>query len=162
MKVSLKHLSFIADKLSLHYCFLWIIISQWLHLHNPHIKTVISDLSETWNSWSFGGKIKLFFSILPLSITRPALSLGALSELKEGKVRIKKNRLYLTRYCLKRFYVVSHLIILNVALFSGHRWKTKLLKVKKLTKSEHLIGCEFKSWKSVVYWWASYLPLPQT
>ena len=50
--------------------------------------------------------------ILPTSIIGLAHSPEAPSEFEERKIRIKKNKpRYLTKYCLKRFYVIANLII---------------------------------------------------
>jgi len=61
-----------------------------------------------------GGKVKKKKKlILPTTIIGLALSPEAPSELEERKRRIKKNKpRYLTKYCLKRFYVIANLIII--------------------------------------------------
>lgn len=67
------------------------------------------------------------------------------SELGDRKAKIKANKPYLTKWCLKKFYVLFYLIlILNVALLlSSHRQNTKRSK-SNLTR-DHLIGDEFRS-----------------
>lgn len=73
---------------------------------------------------------RIFSIVLNIEL---ALSQEVPSELGGRKGKIKKKRPYLTKYCLKRFYVLPYLILIpNVALsLSSHRQNPKLSKSKE-------------------------------